>query len=173
MKFCEAVLLPIFLYGVALTSHAQLATPGPLRAGAAKVDITPSASELPKQYLGVLDHVYSRAIVVDNGTITAALVTVDVMAFPDPMWKRISQRIEKELGIPVKNILLAGIGTHSVPIGGRPVPGAANEQPTPFEDKIVHSVKMAKENFQPARLSWGTGVSYINVNRDMYRSQDT
>ena len=26
---------------------------------------------------------------------------------------------------------------------------------------------MAKENLQPARMSYGTGVSYINVNRDM------
>ena len=168
MKFCATVLSSMLLFGLALTSHAQTAMPGPLRVGAAKVDITPSASELPKQFLGVLDHVYSRAIVIDNGTTTAALVTVDVILMPDPMWKRLSDRISTELGIPVKNIVLAGTGTHSVPIGGMvPGPGSANEQPTPFDDKIVNSVKLAKENLQPARMSYGTGVSYINVNRDI------
>jgi len=84
MKFCATVLSSMLLFGLALTSHAQTAMPGPLRVGAAKVDITPSASELPKQFLGVLDHVYSRAIVIDNGTTTAALVTVDVILMPIP-----------------------------------------------------------------------------------------
>ena len=36
-----------------------------------------TGSELPKNYLGVLDHLYARAIVLDNGAAAAALVTVD------------------------------------------------------------------------------------------------
>ena len=48
-----------------------------LRVGAAKVDVTPTDSELPKNYLGVLDRLYARAIVLDNGTTRAALITVD------------------------------------------------------------------------------------------------
>ena len=39
-----------------------------LRAGAAKVDVTPAASELPKTMEGIHDPLHSRAIVVDNGT---------------------------------------------------------------------------------------------------------
>ena len=53
-----------------------------LRAGAAKVDITPSAGELPKNSLGMLDHLYARAIVLENGTTSAALITVDAGAIP-------------------------------------------------------------------------------------------
>ena len=168
MKLSLTVSSSILLLGVALAGHAQVAKPGPLRVGAAKVDITPAPNELPKQYLGVLDQVYSRAIVIDNGEATAALVTVDVILMPDPMWKRLSDRISAEVGIPVKNIILAGTGTHSVPIGGM-MPGPASAAPptTPIDDKIVNSVKLAKQNLQPARMSYGTGVSYINVNRDI------
>jgi hypothetical protein len=170
MKYCATVLSSILLLGIAITSQAQITKPGPLLVGAAKTDITPPESAWPKQYLGVLDKVYSRAIVIDNGTETAALVTVDVISMPDPMWKRLSERIEKELGIPAKNLVLAGTGTHSVPLG-RAGQGAG---PTPnvesgnsFDDPIFNSVKLAKGNLQPVRMSYGTGVSYINVNRDI------
>jgi neutral ceramidase len=158
----------LFLLGIALTGQAQTTKPGPLRVGAAKVDVTPAESELPKQYLGILDRVYSRAIVIDNGTTSAALVTVDVLSLSDSLWKRVSARISAELGIPVKNIVLAGTGTHSVPMnrGGAQGPGAPFEMGPAYEDKIVSSVRLAKERLQPARMSYGTGVSYLNVQRD-------
>jgi len=35
-----------------------------------------------------------------------------------------------------------------------------------FEEPIFSSVKMAKDKLQPAKMSFGTGVSYINVQRD-------
>lgn len=163
MRFSATGLTSIFLLGIALASQAQPAKPGPLRVGAAKVDVTPAESELPKQYLGILDRVYSRAIVIDNGATTAALVTVDVIFLPDPVWKRVSERVSAELGIPTTNLVLAGTGTHSVPMG---LPGPSLEMGEAFQDKIVESVKLAKERLQPARMSWGTGVSYLNVQRD-------
>ena len=174
MRFCPIFWTSILLAGIAASGNAQLAKPGPLRVGAAKVDITPAQSELPKQYLGVLDPVYSRAIVIDNGFTKAALVSVDVISLSDAICKRLSERIAADLGIPAKNQVLAGVGVHSSPIavGGRPpqIPAAgspaAPAPPTPFEDKIFNSVKTALGNLQPARMSFGKGVSYINVNRD-------
>lgn len=167
MRLRIAALSLVLLFGVALTSQAQIARPGPLRVGAAKVDITPAQSELPKQYLGILDRVYSRAIAIDNGTTSAALVTVDVISLSDAIANRVNTRIAAELGIPVENICLAGTGTHSSPTSSGPQgPAAAPVRNAAFEDKIVTSVRLAKEQLRPARLSYGTGVSYINVNRD-------
>jgi hypothetical protein len=64
--------LAIVVVSLSLATHAALAqtTNGAstLRAGAAKIDITPSAGELPKNNLGVLDRLYARAIVLDNGS---------------------------------------------------------------------------------------------------------
>ena len=137
MKLCTTVLSLILLCGIAVTSQAQVAKPGPLRVGAAKIDITPAQSELPKQYLGVLDRVYSRAIVIENGTTSAALITVDVISLSDAISKRVNDRIAAELGIPANNIVLAGTGTHSSPIGSGPQgPGAPASPNASFEDKM-------------------------------------
>jgi hypothetical protein len=170
MRSRLTVLPFILLLGIALTGQAQTTKPGPLRVGAAKVDITPAESELPKQYLGILDRVYARAIVIDNGTTSAALISLDVIMLTDPDWKRLSQRIEAELGIPAANILITPTGTHSVPFQVAGTGGsfsASMQMGTSYYDKIISSVKLAKERLQPARLGYGTGVSYINVQRDM------
>ena len=151
----------------------QTVPAGSFRVGAAKVDITPAQNELPKSYLGVLDHVYSRAIVIDNGQTSAALITLDAGIVPTDLWKTVSDRIQKELGIPSVNVLIAATHSHSVP-GVFPMfarPGASPEpanagRVTAYEDHVFESAKMAKDRLQPARISYGTGVSYLNVQRD-------
>jgi hypothetical protein len=128
-----------------------------LRAGAAKVDITPAADALPRNYLGILDHIHSRAIVMDNGTATAALISVDAGSTPDNVWQAVTKQLESELGIPAKNVFLTATHTHSVPA-----------QPLgPYVEKIVESVRLAKQRLTPARVGYGTGVSYLNVNRNI------
>jgi len=69
--------------GMSVTAYAQNTA---LRVGAAKVDVTPAENALPQNYLGILDHIYSRAIVIDNGSATAALITVDAGGVQDAIW---------------------------------------------------------------------------------------
>jgi neutral ceramidase len=128
-----------------------------LRAGAAKVDVTPAESALPQSYEGVLDRIHSRAIVVDDGTSTAALISLDAGAVPDAIWQEVARRLESELGIPSDNVLLTATHTHSVP---RQDVGA-------YTDKIVESARLAKARLVNARVGYGTGVSYLNVNRNI------
>jgi neutral ceramidase len=128
-----------------------------LRVGAAKVDVTPAPSELPKTMEGIHDRLHSRAIVVDNGTTSAAMITLDAGGLSDPLWQAVTQRIEGELGIPVKNVMFTATHTHSAPRMSGPA----------VEQKIFESVKAAKAKLQPARIAFGTGVSYINVNRNI------
>ena len=129
----------------------------PLRVGAAKVDVTPSQNELPKTSYGILDRLYARAIVLDNGAATAALVTVDAGAIADSLWQAVSQSIAKDLGIPATHVLLTATHTHSA--GGQRSPN--------YAEKIVEAVRLAKERLTPARIGYGTGESYINVNRQI------
>jgi neutral ceramidase len=121
------------------------------KAGAAKIDITPA--QLPKNMEGILDPIYARAIVIDNGATGAALVSVDTGMLGEQVWKTVSQRIEKELGIPAHNLIMNPTHTHSA-FGGT-------------AEQIFNTIKAAKEKLQPARIGYGTGVSYINVNRNI------
>src|SRR5436190_455173 len=159
-----SAVLPIVL-GLAMSSPGEAQTSRgatlPLRVGAAKVDVTPSASELPKTGFGVLDHLYARAIMLDNGAATAALVTVDAIAIPDPLWQTVSQQIEKDLGIPATHVLLTATHTHSP--GGQRGPD--------YAQKIVEAVRLAKQRLAPGRVGYGTGESYINVNRQIIDSK--
>jgi hypothetical protein len=128
-----------------------------LRAGAAKVDVTPAQNALPQGYEGVLDRIYSRAIVLDDGTSTAALISVDAGAIPDAIWQEVARRLESELGIPGDNVLLTATHTHSVP----------RQEVGPYTDKIVESARLAKARMANASVGYGTGVSYLNVNRNI------
>jgi neutral ceramidase len=138
-------------------SSGAFAQPGALRAGAARVDITPAEDALPENYLGILDRIHARAIVLDNGDATAALISVDAGAVPDAIWLDVTAALEDELGIPRDNVLITATHTHSVP----------RQVPDGYADRIVESVRLARARLVPARIGFGTGVSHINVNRNI------
>jgi hypothetical protein len=70
---------------------------------------------------------------------------------------RIDQQIEKDLGIPATHVLLTATHTHSP--GGQRGPE--------YAQKIVEAVRLAKQRLTPRRVGYGTGESYINVNRQI------
>jgi neutral ceramidase len=150
MKTLQIILLTILIVILPYGAFAQTSA-SPFRVGAAKIDITPT--QLPKNIEGILDHIYARAIVIDNGTTSAALVSVDVGMLGEQVWRDLSERIEKELGIPAQNLIMNPTHTHSASGG--------------TVDQIFNTIKAAKEKLQPARMGYGTGVSYINVNRNI------
>jgi hypothetical protein len=142
-------------------ASAQTNGAAALRVGAARVDVTPAQDELPKNSRGILDRLYARAIVLESGTSTAALITVDTGAIPTALWQTVTARIEKELGIPTANVLLTATHTHS----------AGGQRGQDYEQKIVESVRVARQRLTPARVGYGTGASYINVNRQIVDPQ--
>src|SRR3954467_4842473 len=88
------------------TSAAETPT---LKAGAAKVDITPPANAaLPMSgyasrkegFKGIHDHIYARAIVLSDGATLAAIVSWELIGVPNGLWQALSQRIAREAGIP-------------------------------------------------------------------------
>ncbi len=151
------VLLGLILAAGLSQAWAQSLAPSSLRAGAAKVDVTPSENELPKNWHGILDRLYSRAIVLDNGSSRAALITVDDGVVSDTTWRTVTERVEKELGIPAANVLMTATHTHS----------ALRQRGSDYAQKILESVRLAQQNLIPARIGYGAGVSYVNVNRNM------
>ncbi|MET0246740.1 MAG: neutral/alkaline non-lysosomal ceramidase N-terminal domain-containing protein [Sphingomonas sp.] len=153
MKLHRMLTLAAGLVCSALPASAQTG----LKVGAAKVDVTPTAADLPKTMLGVLDPLNVRAIVIDDGKTRAALVTVDAGAISSDTWKNVTARLERELKIPAAQVLLTGTHTHSAPFMRGPA----------YESQIVEAVRKAAAAARPARMAYGTGVSYINVNRNI------
>src|SRR5579859_4372324 len=135
MRSFVSVSYAILAIGIWQGAAAQAPQSASLKAGAAKVDVTPAPSELPKNYEGIFDHLYSRAIVLENGSASAALISVDAGAIPDPVWRGVTEQLAKELGIPTTNVLMTATHTHSAP----------GQQGTAYISKIVESVKLAKE----------------------------
>jgi len=145
--------LSVVILATSLAPPAQAA----LRAGAARIDITPAASKLPKGFEGINDPIFVRAIVIDDGRTRAALVTVDAGALSTETWTLVSEQADKELQIPASHLMLTATHTHSVPFGG-------NKELAP---RIVQAIAQAAGQLQPVRMAYGTGVSYINVNRNL------
>jgi neutral ceramidase len=160
------VLVCSFCWGPAISAQ------GTLRVGAARVDITPPADPAhPPSGKYAHEKLFVRAIVLDNGSARAALIGADQGGLYDAVWLAASKQIAAELNCPVENIVMSATHTHSGwgPGGFPGMRGLRPDQsaPTPpIVGQILDAVRQAKANLQPARVGFGTGKSYLNVNRD-------
>jgi neutral ceramidase len=142
-----------------------------LRVGAARVDITPAADPANPP-TGKYEHerLYLRAIVLDNGATRAALIGADQGGLSEVIWAAASKQIAKELDCPIANIVMSATHTHSGwGPGGFPGmrPPDPNAPPPPIVGQMLDVVSQAKAKLQPARMGFGKGFSYLNVNRDV------
>jgi neutral ceramidase len=154
---------------------------GTLRAGAAKVDITPAPdTALPMSgysgrtegFKAIHDDLNVRAIVVDDGSSQAALIGCEVIGISHALWEKLTDRLTKETRIPRDNILLAGTHTHAAPaIGTYNEPAQGDlarrraEYVQKFEDAVLTAVRTAQANLQPAKVGFGTGKAHVSTNR--------
>lgn len=163
----ETLLFSILVLFSPFVAYPALAQ-GRLSVGAARIDITPAFdSANPPSGKYAHEKLYVRAIVLDTGTTRAALIGADQGGLSDAIWQMASKQIAAELKCPIENILISATHTHSAwgPGGFRAVTDA-NAPPPPIISQIVDAVRQAKAKLQPARVGFGTGNSYLNVNRD-------
>jgi hypothetical protein len=145
-----------------------------LRAGAARVDVTPPLDPGSDPPTGKYEHerLYVRAIVVDNGKTRAALLGADESGLSEGIWKEASEEIAKQLDCPVPNIIMSATHTHSSGVPFRPGAGPGTQGPSldSNEQRVVQAmleaVRQAKSRLQPTRMAFGTGNAFLNVNRD-------
>jgi hypothetical protein len=153
-----------------------------LRVGAARIDITPAADPAnPPSGKYAHEKLYLRAIVLDNGAARAALIGADQSMLFENIWAAASKEVAAELHCPVENVVLSMTHTHSAwgpgdqPFrrfgqaggpGGRPPVPDPSAPPPPIVGKMLDAVKQAEAKLQPARVGFGTGLSYLNVSRD-------
>jgi hypothetical protein len=157
---------------------AGAAQAGPLRAGAARVEITPpdlkALNPMGGSFHAVHDPIYLRALVLDDGRRSVALVSVDLIEVGNT--DAVRQRIARELGIASDHVLISASHDHNAPRLGRVTPGALAHDGGPESDaytawvydRMVGALRQARAALRPARLGSGRGQVDVNVNRDAY-----
>lgn len=148
-----------------------------MRAGAARVDITPAPDEMPAKYQRVIDHIYARALVLDNGTQRVVLVIVDSPTIGATVAGDLKGRIAVTAQVPAENILLGVTHTHN---SIKLVTGADNTRHSTvnlpvsgvFLDAaltgILAAVEQALAALRPARLGYAAGNAALIGNRNQW-----
>lgn len=132
------------------------------QAGAAQVDITPPLGTLINgdfitHYARFIhDPLYAKALLLQQGGTTIALVIVDICAMPKDFLDAVKNRIQDETGLLPQNILMASTHTHAAGSVASLLLGAAD---LPYRQKLpdllVESVKAAWQNLRPAKIGFG------------------
>jgi hypothetical protein len=151
-----------------LSGWAQAAT---LRAGVAKVDITPQAKEVMWGFEdrltpadGTIDPLFARVLVLEAGTQRLALVTLDLgRSFGPEAIDEIHNAVEKSSGITT--LLLSASHTHSAPVIQDVYKNGVPAWERAARDKIKHAIQGAADHLSDARIGSGTGIAYIGHNR--------
>ncbi len=120
MKFaCSILLLAVSI------PHLQADTPSVFRAGGFAADITPQQFPLnmpggfsANQAESAHDPLHARALVLDDGKTSVALVVVDNLGLSPELILEAKQLASEKTGIPVEKMMISSTHTHSAPSSG-------------------------------------------------------
>ncbi len=135
-----------------------------LKAGYAKVDITPSypsplggyGNPLKRFHERVLDPLYAICVAVSDGENTVLMYHMDLTSFPDRFLNICREKIDSLYHIPKQNILFNSTHTHSAP-----ALGAKHESIERYGaelcERLVGLVATALEDLSEASIKIGSG----------------
>jgi hypothetical protein len=161
----------LLLLALALVPTSLLRA-GELSAGAAAVDITPPRGCPMAGYYsvrgaeGTHDPLHSKALVLEKDGVRVALVALDLISTTRGLVEETRALIEKETGIPGKNVMISATHSHTGPVlWGRTqrdeVLGGSSQIAKDYirdlPAKIAESVKKADAARKPARASFASG----------------
>jgi len=147
----------------------QPANAARLRAGAAKVEITPKQSQLAIATDSIRDHLYVRAILIEDGRSCAVLVGMDAGGARDAVVNAAITTSSNSTKCPAENYVISATHSHSASTGG--LGGAGSPDSATVSAAIVSAVDMAKSKLAPARIGYGRANLDLNVNRDLFNSK--
>jgi hypothetical protein len=143
----------------------------PLKAGVAKVDITPPAGERMWGYFdrlapnqGTLDPLYARVLVLEVGEKRLALVVLDLgRTFGPASIGKIREAARKSSGMGY--VLVQATHTHAGPVIQDEYPSGVPAWETAAIEKVEKAIDEAHQHAVEARLGTDYGVTYIGYNR--------
>ncbi|MFT5095301.1 MAG: neutral ceramidase [Porticoccaceae bacterium] len=149
---------------ILFTNTASSAAERIIRAGAAKVDITPGSGvsldgPISKNgpVTGVNDPLHARAIVFDDGRMRIAIVVCDVCMIDRGVMDEAKTRVAAGIGLPANRILISATHTHAAPrathVGTEPADQKYHDE---LVVRIAEAVIRAAKNLAPARVGFGS-----------------
>lgn len=148
---------------------------GVLKAGIAKLDITP---DLPVQMsgygsrtelsIGVHDNLYARVVAFENNGKRLVLISTDVIGYYGGTYEFILKSIQEESGLRQDEVFLCGIHSHSAPtVTINDDIGHQNNiaYTQILRPKIVKVVREALNSLTPVKTGIGVGYSPVGINR--------
>ncbi len=146
-----------------------------LKAGASKVNITPPVGTFMAGFAarygpckGVLDELYCKTLVLQQGKEKYALITADLVGIEKSTGEEIRGLIYKSTGIPSSHIIIACSHTHSGPLTYLFRAGMGSVDKNYMEElkkKIEGCVSVADRSLRNAYVGFDRGVVKIGVNR--------
>jgi len=166
LKTIAAAALALFAaFGAASGAEAQL------KAGAAAADITPDLGCYLGGYYhifetakGVHDPLHSRILALSQGDETVLLIANELIMTGGVFAIEIKERIEKEYGVPPRNVMITAGHTHAGPEGYYEEFGKYPKEYNPemkkkLQDKITAAAGQALAAMEPARA----GTAFISL----------
>jgi neutral ceramidase len=176
MKTCLVAVCALSLIAVLLLASPSAAeNAAGLKAGAAKIDITPDKPVNMSGYAarkglstGVHDPLSARAVAFEVNGKRLVLISTDIIGFYEEVGGVIRQAIQAECNLQPSELFLCGIHTHAAPTPtlNRERAHANNVEYTEgLKPKLVEVARKALANMEPVKLGMGVGSCPIGGNR--------
>lgn len=179
----RALIAPLLLWLVSLLGGCALVCPpdaprpdagaptvlhapaGPLEAGAARVDVTPTDTAclggfgLWRRSAGVHDPIWARAVALRRGPLRAVIVAVDVVGLHQHFVERVRDRLAGL--VPRQAVWVAATHNHEGPdtmgLWGLPpfLSGIDYDYLPVLEEGVVAAARLALDDLGPVRGRWG------------------
>ncbi len=172
-------MLAMLRFAAVLTLASIAAHAAGLRAGVAKVDITPTTHEqlwgfesrtTPAE--STLDPLFARVLVLEAGDQRLAIVALDLgRTFGHASLDHVRAAAKKSSGIAC--VLLCASHTHAAPVIRDEYPGAPPAWEQRALDRIESAIAEAAAHLEDAKIGTGTGSVYIGHNRLPLRDDGT
>jgi neutral ceramidase len=158
----------LLVVSLSLSLSAFISPAASLRVGVGTTDITPPLGIPLAGYYhergadGVMDPLFSKALVIESGGERAALVALDIISLTRAVTDQARGLIEKTTGIPGGRVMISATHAHTGPEladqGGhdpsaRVPKQAAIDYTAGLPKLIAESVRLANERLQPVVLS--------------------
>jgi neutral ceramidase len=150
---------------------AQPLPGGEFKAGVARRDVTPPKGGKLYGYgargddvsTGVHDPLYAKAVVMSDGNVRLAIVTLDLGSMPAANTTRLREAIVRPTGID--QVLLVASHTHSAPAFAADFSMTGRSYVAWMEQQVVDAVLDANEELKPAQVGAGWGQVAEGHNR--------